>query len=97
MFARAWEQQCTDWDKFDARRSHWLDLAFVRRSAPSAEGWMVRGPLWPLMVVSALAATWLWRTDFVGRRRPGLCPSCGYDRRGLDAAGPCPECGAVAA
>ncbi|MBL8991543.1 MAG: hypothetical protein JNJ48_08195 [Phycisphaerae bacterium] len=29
------------------------------------------------------------------RRRRGLCAACRYDRRGLDAQVPCPECGAV--
>jgi hypothetical protein len=29
------------------------------------------------------------------RERAGLCPSCGYDRRGLPADAHCPECGAV--
>jgi hypothetical protein len=27
------------------------------------------------------------------RRRAGRCTRCGYDRRGIDAATPCPECG----
>ena len=27
------------------------------------------------------------------RKRRGLCPSCGYDRRGIQADVPCPECG----
>jgi hypothetical protein len=29
------------------------------------------------------------------RRRRGLCVVCGYDRRGLDVGGVCPECGGV--
>ncbi|MFM9994890.1 MAG: hypothetical protein ACKVU4_03710 [Phycisphaerales bacterium] len=27
------------------------------------------------------------------RRRPGTCPACRYDLRGLSAGAPCPECG----
>jgi hypothetical protein len=27
------------------------------------------------------------------RRRSGLCPACGYDRRAQHAGDPCPECG----
>jgi hypothetical protein len=28
------------------------------------------------------------------RKRRGVCPACQYDRRGLPAGAPCPECGA---
>lgn len=35
-----------------------------------------------------------WRSD--RRRARGGCPSCDYSREGLDAAAPCPECGAPA-
>lgn len=30
-------------------------------------------------------------------RPPWACPECGYDRRGLAAGSPCPECGNVRA
>ncbi|HVU64866.1 MAG TPA: hypothetical protein VHC70_12875, partial [Phycisphaerales bacterium] len=29
------------------------------------------------------------------RRRGGRCVKCGYDRAGLAAGAPCPECGAA--
>ncbi|MFI4916704.1 MAG: hypothetical protein ACIAS6_09405 [Phycisphaerales bacterium JB060] len=59
-------------------------------------------PLWPglfgnwafhsLAVFVVLAVAPIARGAWRGRR--GLCPSCGYDRRGLVDASPCPECGA---
>lgn len=53
---------------------------------------VVRLPLWlPAAVVTA-ATAWFWWRD---RRfaRPGLCPTCGYDRTGLAPDAVCPECG----
>jgi hypothetical protein len=55
--------------------------------------WMVVVPIWFLagaFAVPALACV-LRRM----RRRPGLCPGCGYDLRATP--GRCPECGAVPA
>jgi hypothetical protein len=46
-------------------------------------------PLWPVALMTGVPGAWLWATR--PRRRPGDCPACGYDRRGID--GRCPECG----
>lgn len=37
---------------------------------------------------------WLVTPRRIRRARRGLCPTCTYDRRGLDTFAPCPECGA---
>jgi hypothetical protein len=60
-------------------------------------------PIWPAFALTVLACSWIWRRELaaviravlrrVFPRRPGLCSSCGYDRRGL-AGVACPECGA---
>lgn len=48
-------------------------------------------PLWVPMAVSAL---WAGIGLAVPKRpRAGSCGGCGYDRSGLSAASPCPECG----
>lgn len=53
--------------------------------------WRCSVPLWlfliPLLIPTARA--WLARSIV-----PGACPRCGYDRAGLPAATPCPECNA---
>jgi len=47
-------------------------------------------PLVPLPLIISLVQ---WpRTT---RTAPGLCPSCGYDRRGIEAKARCPECAQV--
>jgi hypothetical protein len=53
-------------------------------------------PLWPLVLVATLAAGWTWTRHF-RRGDPGKCTRCGYDRHGLAADAPCPECGTVPA
>lgn len=56
----------------------------------------IRVPLWALNVIPVIAFAAIWGVErFVRRRRAGLCPSCGYDRRGLATpTATCPECGA---
>ncbi|MBK7403629.1 MAG: hypothetical protein IPJ41_03085 [Phycisphaerales bacterium] len=59
-------------------------------------------PMWPglLTDIAVFAGAGLLlglapaRCRAILRRRRGLCPACGYDRRGVE--GPCPECGRAA-
>lgn len=53
---------------------------------------LVSLPLWIPFAAFALPGAWLWRRRR-GLVRLGGCPACGYDRTGLAAAVPCPECG----
>ncbi len=55
-------------------------------------------PLWILTSVGMLASATAWRLDTLARRRAkiGACPGCSYDRTGLAATAPCPECGKAA-
>jgi hypothetical protein len=56
--------------------------------------WMARIPFWmPLVLTSGAAGILWWKDNGDRRRRLGLCITCGYDRRGIDASAPCPECG----
>jgi hypothetical protein len=73
---------------------HWLPSAGLSKG----QSWILM-PFWvPLTLVLALTAA-AWRLDTLARRRARLnhCPTCNYDRRGLPAASPCPECGVVPA
>jgi hypothetical protein len=67
--------------------------------------WEMKGTLWhfemtllyPALLCGAGAAV-LWWPDVRPwvRRRRGLCPSCGYERSGLEVGAACPECGMAA-
>jgi hypothetical protein len=52
-------------------------------------------PLWVPFLLVAIPTALLWRRDHVTTKRAGggRCPKCGYDRAGLAATNPCPECG----
>jgi hypothetical protein len=55
-------------------------------------------PLWPLFAAAFIPTCVWWTRDIRSwRRRPGQCPACGYDRRGLGEGSPCPECGSAPA
>jgi hypothetical protein len=59
--------------------------------------WQFSMPLWPPIGLSVLATLLAFRLDHPARRRTSInhCPTCNYDLRGLPAATPCPECGAL--
>ena len=49
-------------------------------------------PLWIPLLIIAIPTVWFWRRDW--RPRPGHCPNCRYDLRGLTGdVVTCPECG----
>ena len=50
-------------------------------------------PLWAPILVACGAGVFWRRNLTVERKRLGLCPPCGYDRRGLTIDTKCPECG----
>jgi hypothetical protein len=53
-------------------------------------------PLWPAAFAMLLVVlVWHFNPRAAYRRRRDRCVHCGYDRRGLAAEAPCPECGRV--
>ena len=69
---------------------------FQRGSIASYSSWSAV-PVWVFIVPTAGATAAAWWLDARARRRPGLCPRCGYDLAGLSPGTPCPECGRVPA
>jgi hypothetical protein len=61
--------------------------------------WTIQSPLWIPFLLFAIPTALLWRRDHIltKRARANHCPKCEYDRVGLAATDPCPECGTHAA
>ena len=95
---------------FGINSNGWLPASFfARRDTPAwPREWLphittsnsmigVTVPLWiPWVMVLGLCS--LMRRDQQRekqRRLLGFCPACGYDRSGLAAIAPCPECGTL--
>lgn len=52
-------------------------------------------PLWMPALLFAVPAAFMWRRDWIKRRRANTnrCAHCNYDRTGLPSDRACPECG----
>ncbi len=75
-----------------ARLSAWKPLQIGKGlSCASTPMWV---PL--LLVVGGASALWLRDVSFSRRKRLGHCTTCSYDRKGLETAALCPECGSPA-
>jgi hypothetical protein len=68
--------------------SRFEDVGRMLRTALPCVGVVVLG-----VVAVTIAANSDWSRRWFSREKKGLCPHCGYDRRGLDRATACPECG----
>ena len=72
-----------------------LDAARSGQSVRPADREGLRGPTYAPLLLAAVPAGVYWRGRLAAaarRARPGHCPDCGYDLRGL-AKPRCPECG----
>lgn len=51
-------------------------------------------PLWIFVAIFGIPAAWFWYHDIrtAKARQAGHCLNCNYDRRGIPASAPCPEC-----
>ena len=79
------------WGTGPVQWNYWFQF----RRTPSVTQLVI--PMWPLAAATGIGALLLWWSERPERRRRlGQCAACGYDRRGLAVAAPCPECGAVA-
>jgi hypothetical protein len=58
------------------------------------DGWYMTGPLWIVVLLTAIPASMMWAT-YWRCQRAGSCRWCGYDRLGLASDAACPECGTV--
>jgi hypothetical protein len=76
-------------------------MAWFMAGDPYANGLLpARGFVWWASLAEVLAwavatVCLLVRSISIHRHVGWRCAKCGYDRRGVDRTGPCPECGAA--
>jgi hypothetical protein len=68
---------------------NWYSIGYGRLKGPGSLGWSVHCPCWLLSTVPA-SLLLLVRRIRGGGGVKGICPNCGYDKRGFSI---CPECG----
>ncbi|MFO0857478.1 MAG: hypothetical protein U0640_09015 [Phycisphaerales bacterium] len=85
------------------RELNWMEVSprgfdWSVQCGRSIFAWYAYIPLWPFVLVCVGTTAAAWRMDTLAQRRKrlGVCPACGYDRAGLAANAPCPECNAKA-
>lgn len=94
----SWTGLTRDWNFYlnpRPRKERYWWFEWTRE--PGWQSWSLDTPMWVpaagLLLIGI--AAWIPDVRAVLRRRRGRCPGCGYDRKGLDSAQPCPECGRV--
>ena len=101
----SWDEGVTGWP-YHCLRVRQFSAGGLMRAAPPgvprfAPWWpgvwrnlAVHGAAWLVIVIMFTQAWSRWRCRILRRHtHRGECPSCRYQRAGLPAAAPCPECG----
>lgn len=79
-------------------RSRQFGLGLHRNDTfPTYHYWSLSLVFWPLPLLLLALGVPVLQSGVIARRRArtGVCRACGYDRRGIAADRPCPECGAA--
>lgn len=76
---------------------HLILAIAVWTSQPPPRRVLLSKGLWGVVVllggVTAAAVYWVLHYGLITRIDRSVCSTCGYDRKGLSAGVPCPECG----
>ncbi|MEX2219764.1 MAG: hypothetical protein WD749_13505 [Phycisphaerales bacterium] len=85
--------QETRWEWHTRPRATPMEWSFFRSSTAGRS--IIAVPLWQPWLIVTLSGALLWWRRWARRARPGHCPCCRYDVRGLPSGVPCPECGSL--
>jgi hypothetical protein len=79
----------------DMRFLGWVGGVWARHAeSPPLSVWYLGTTVLYPVLLTTIPAAFLWYKDRPPRG-PHACKGCGYDRRGIAAEGPCPECGSA--